>query len=136
VAALLLLLCLVLFAVVIARARGQRAARRAAAATTKLEIDDWGVKRWLADGRYEEVSWDELLEVRVITLPKGPWDDRVRFVLDGGGERGCIVRLDRAEESGLIAALAALPRFDHRQLADVLDRPRTGSVVLWDRTTT
>jgi hypothetical protein len=133
---LILLLGAALFAVAVARARAQRTARHAAAATMRLEVDAWGVKRWLADGRYEEVSWDELLEVRVITLPKGPWDDRVRFVLNGGGERGCIVRLEVAEEFGLVAALAALPGFDHRRLAEALDRPRTGSEALWARTST
>jgi hypothetical protein len=136
VALLVLLFSIVLFAVLIARARNQREARQSAAATTKLEVDDWGVKRWLADGRYEEVSWDELLEVRLITLPKGPWGDRVRFVLDGGGERGCIVRLEVAEESGLLATLGALPGFDHRRLAEVLARGRTGTDVLWARTST
>jgi hypothetical protein len=136
VSVLFLLLAILIVAVFIARARAQRAARRAAAATTKLEVDGWGVKRWLADGRYEEVSWEELLEVRVVTLPKGPWDERVRFVLDGGAERGCIVRLEAAEDSGLLASLGALPAFDHRRLAEVLERTRTGNEVLWARTST
>src|SRR3954454_14276672 len=112
------LLVLLLFAVLVARGRRERADRREAAATVKLEVDGWGVKRWLADGRYEEVSWDELQEVRAVTLPKGPWDSRLRFVLDGGGERGCIVPIDAAEDSGLIASLGALKGFDHRALAE------------------
>jgi hypothetical protein len=94
------------------------------------------VKRWLADGRYEEVSWDELREVRIITLPKGPWDDRIRFVLDGGGERGCIVPLEVAEESDLLTSLGALAGFDHRVLADALENARTGNQVVWARTST
>src|SRR5207244_3229637 len=52
------------FAALIAVARHQRADRRAAAATVSFAVDDWGVRRRLADGRYEEVGWDELLEVR------------------------------------------------------------------------
>ena len=102
----------------------------------RIEVDAWGVKRWLADGRYEEVRWDELKEVRVITLPKGPWPNRVRFVLDGGGERGCIIDVDNAESSGLISRLAALPGFDHRTLAAIIDEPRTGTEILCARTTT
>ena len=125
-----------LFAFAIVHRRRERELRRAAAATVKLEVDRWGVRRWLADGRYEEVSWDELREVRVITLPKGPWDDRVRFVLDGGGERGCIVPLEVAEGSELLASLAALSGFDHRALAGALGSTRTGSQVLWARTST
>ncbi len=121
------------FAALVAVARHQRADRRAAAATVSFVVDDWGVRRSLADGRYEEVSWKELLEVRATILPRGPWDDRLRFILDGGGERGCIVAYDTADSGGLVPKLAALPGFDHRQLADVLDKPRTGTVVLWQR---
>ena len=125
-----------LFAFAIARMRGSRDARMAAAATVRLEVDGWGVKRWLADGRYEEVSWDELKEVRITTLPKGPWKDRVRLVLDGGGERGCIVPFDAAENSDLLASLGGLSGFDHRRMAEVLETVRTGTQVLWARTTT
>ncbi|MEY2453769.1 MAG: hypothetical protein QOD92_3343 [Acidimicrobiaceae bacterium] len=133
---LLFVVAIGLFAFALARMRHARDARLAAAATVRLEVDRWGVKRWLADGRYEEVSWDELHEVRVITLPKGPWDDRVRLVLDGGGERGCIVPLEAAESSELLASLGGLSGFDHRRLADVLESARTGTQVLWARTTT
>jgi len=125
-----------LLALVIALRRRASDARRAAAATVKLEVDRWGVKRWLADGRYEEVSWGELQEVRLVTLPKGPWDDRLRLVLDGGGERGCIVPFEVAEGSDLLARLAALSGFDHRLLAEAVDAVRTGNQVLWARTTT
>jgi hypothetical protein len=131
-----LLLSLLLFAFAIAYMRRTRERRQAAAATVKLEVDGWGVKRWLADGRYEEVSWDELREVRIVTLPKGPWDDRVRLVLDGGGERGCIVPLEVAEDTDLLASLGALSGFDHRGLTDTLEAARTGNQVLWSRTST
>jgi hypothetical protein len=123
------------FAVLVAVARRQRAQKRAAAATVSFAVDDWGVRRSLADGRYEEVSWAELLEVRATMLPRGPWDERLRFILDGGGERGCIVAYDTAEQGGLMPALAALPGFDHRRLAEVLDKPKTGTVVLWQKQT-
>ncbi len=121
------------FAALLAVARHQREDRRTRAATVSFVADGWGVRRSLADGRYEEVGWDELQEVRVTTLPKGPWDERIRFILDGGGERGCIVAANTADEGGLVQRLAALPGFDHRQLADILDRPKTGTVVLWRR---
>ena len=132
-ALLLLLIATVVFLVLLARARHERAARRAAAATTDLNVDDWGVKRWMADGRYEEVSWEELQEVRALTLPKGPWDTRLRLVFDGGGERGCIVPIEVAEQYGLLGELWRLPGFDHRQLTEILDEERTGQQVLWSR---
>ena len=130
---LFLFVTTVLFLFLLARARHERAARRAAAATTDLKADDWGVKRWMADGRYEEVSWDELQEVRALTLPKGPWDTRLRLVFDGGGERGCIVPIEVAEQYGLLGELWRLKGFDHRRLTELLDEERAGQVVLWNR---
>src|SRR4051812_40085362 len=131
---LLLVGTTVVFLLLLARARHERAAHRAAAATTKLTADDWGMKRWMADGRYEEVAWDEIQEVRALTLPKGPWDTRLRLVFDGGGERGCIVPIDVAEQYGLLAELWRLSGFDHRRLTDLLEEERTGQEVLWMRT--
>jgi hypothetical protein len=128
---LLLFVFVMGFAALMAVGRRERARRRAAADTVSFVVDDWGVKRDLADGRHEEVSWGELKEVRATTLPKGPWGDRVRVILDGGGERGCIVPYERAYDSGLVTKLTALPGFDHRALGDVLDKPKVGTVVLW-----
>lgn len=134
--AVVLLGLLFVFVALMVVSRQSAARRREAARTVDLSVDNWGVKRWLADGRYEEVAWSELDEVRGVTLPKGPWDNRLRFVLDGGGERGCIVAGDLAEESGLITRLAALPGFDHRGLAEFLDGDRPGTRVLWPATST
>ncbi|HEV3225542.1 MAG TPA: hypothetical protein VGZ52_01860 [Acidimicrobiales bacterium] len=133
---LVVLVLLAVFAFALARSRRERESRRAAATTANLQADDWGLRRWLADGRYEEVAWDEMREVRAITLPRGPWDSRVRLVFDGGGERGCIVPIDAAEQFGVLTSLSRLPGFDHRALADVLQNERTGQEVLWSKTST
>jgi hypothetical protein len=122
------------FAALVAFGRREREVRRAAAATVALVVDDWGVKRALADGRREEIAWDEVRAVRLLTLPRGPWGDRARLILDGDGERGCIVPFEVAEPAGLVTAVAGLPGFDHRAMAGELERQRTGTVVLWQRT--
>jgi hypothetical protein len=114
-------------------ARRDRARRMAAAATTALVVDEWGVKRWLADGRYEEVGWDEVKTVEAYVLPKGPWGERLRFVLDGGGLRGVVVPGDVAREEGLVVGLGRLPGFDFRHLAEVIDSTQPGKEVLWTR---
>ncbi|HEY2811841.1 MAG TPA: hypothetical protein VGJ03_00110 [Acidimicrobiales bacterium] len=131
---LILLVFVVGFAFLLAVGRRERARRREAAETVTFVVNDWGVKRTLADGRREEVSWTEVNEVRLTTLPKGPWGDRVRVILDGGGERGCIVPYETAYDGGLVDRVTALPGFDHRTLAEVLDKPQTGTVVVWART--
>ena len=110
-----------------------RKSRRAGAETVRLVVDDEGVQRDLVDGRHEEVTWAELQEVRITVLPRGPWPDRLRVILDGGGLRGCIVPRDVAEEHGLVAALGRLPGLDVRRLAKALEQERVGTIVLWTR---
>jgi len=134
VAALLVVIGGVLFmAFTIAVGRRDRARRQAAASTVRLTVDDRGVERDLADGRHEEVTWAEVGEVRYVMLPKGPWDTRGRLILEGPGERGCIVPLDVAEAHGLLAALGRLPGFDARRMAELLERERAGTTVVWTR---
>ena len=113
--------------------REDRKRRRAAAATVAFEVDARGVRRELADGRREEVRWEEVGEVRVITLPRGPWGERVRIVLDGGGERGCIVPWDIAEEGGLANGLYHLRGFDLQRLFTAVEGGKPGNEVLWRR---
>jgi hypothetical protein len=131
---LLIVLALVMVMALLLRAgREDRRRRRAAAATVAFEVDASGVRRELADGRREEVRWDEVGEVRVVTLPRGPWGERVRIVLDGGGERGCIVPWDVAEEGGLPSGLHRLRGFDLQRFFAAVEAARPGQVVLWRR---
>jgi hypothetical protein len=113
--------------------REDRRRRRAAAATVAFDVDRNGVRRELADGRQEEVRWDEVQEVRVITLPRGPWGERVRIVLDGGGERGCIVPWDVAEDGGLPKEIHRLKGFDLQRLFAAVEVGKPGNEVLWRR---
>jgi hypothetical protein len=132
--ALLIVLVFVLGMALLLRAgREDRKRRRAAAATVSFEADARGVRRELADGRREEVRWDEVGEVRVITLPRGPWGERVRIVLDGGGERGCIVPWDVAEDGGLPKEIHRLRGFDLQRLFAAVEGSKPGNEVLWRR---
>jgi hypothetical protein len=113
--------------------REDRRRRREAAETVLFAVDANGVRRQLADGRTEGVEWHEIEEVRVVTLPSGPWTDRVRIVLDGGGERGCIVPWEVAEDGGLPASLHRLRGFDLQRFFAAVEAGRPGNEVLWRR---
>lgn len=107
--------------------------RRAKAATVALDVDEWGVRRTLADGRSEEVGWDELVEVEVAVVPRGTPFERRRYVLSGQGQRGCVVPEDLAREQGVVERLARLPGFDHRRLEAALATTRAGLHSVWVR---
>ena len=61
VAVLLLALAAGLVALGVSGRRNEQRRRAAAAATVDLQVDRDSVSRTLADGRHEEVRWDELV---------------------------------------------------------------------------
>ncbi len=105
---LVLLFAPVLLVIVVVRKRA--AVSRVRAATVAIEADSDGVRRTLADGRTEGVSWDEVTEVDVFRTRVGPHKPAGGgVVLYGTLERGCIVPLDKLEQSGLLAHIHHLP---------------------------
>jgi len=114
--------------------RNERRRRDAAAATVELHADPDKVSRTMADGRYEEVRWSEVVEVEVITTAVGPHrEDGVVVVIAGPGERGCLVPSQLAVEHGVIELLHTLPGFDSRRLVAAMERPPPARTTCWER---
>ena len=133
-AVLLLALAAALIAIGVAVRRNDRARRHAAASTVEVTVDEDGVARMLADGRREEVRWDELVEVQVFTTNVGVHkEDGVVLVLAGPGERGCLVPSRLAVEHGVIQRLHALPGFDGRRLVAAMEAPPPAHTTCWSR---
>ncbi len=123
-----------LIALGVAVRRNDRKRREAAAATVEVRVDDDGVTRVLADGRIEEVRWDELAEVEVLTTDVGVHrEDGVVLVLAGEEERGCLVPSRLAVEHGVIERLHALPGFDGRRLVAAMEQPPPARTTCWER---
>jgi len=98
---------------VLAVMRNQRKQSVLRSATVELDVDGEGIRRRLADGRTEEISWTEVTEVDVFTARVGPHKPAGgAAVFYGDDERGCIVPLDRIADSGLFDHLHRLPAFD------------------------
>ena len=133
-AVLLLALAAGLVALGVAGRRNEQRRRAAAAATVDLQVDRESVCRTLADGRHEEVRWDELVEVEVLTTAIGVHkDDGVVFVLSGEGERGCLVPSRLAVEHGVIERLHALPGFSSRRMVAAMELPAPSRTTCWSR---
>jgi hypothetical protein len=134
VAVLLLALAAGVVALGVSGRRNEQRRRAAAAATVDLQVDRDSVSRTLADGRHEEVRWDELVEVEVLTTAVGVHkDDGVVFVLSGEGERGCLVPSRLAVEHGVIEQLHALPGFNGRRLVAAMEQPPPSRTTCWSR---
>lgn len=108
---LVILVAPVVFVLVVVRKRGQRS--RVRAATVSIQADSAGVRRTLADGRTEEVGWDEVNEVEAFRTRVGPHKPAGGgVVLYGTADRGCIIPFDKLEESSLLVHVNHLPGFD------------------------
>ncbi|MBL1074948.1 hypothetical protein JK358_11145 [Nocardia sp. 2] len=98
-----------------------------------VEITDTFVRRTLADGRVEEVAWNELAEVRIITTADGPFADDVFFVLIGATGKGCVVP-HSAADTAFLARLQALPGFDGDKVVEAMVSVADRQFLVWRRT--
>jgi hypothetical protein len=98
--------------------------RRQRSSTVEVVADAIGVRRVLADGRRETVTWPEVVEVDVFTTRIGPHAaSGGAVVLYGDAERGCIVPLDRLAESHLLEHAHRLPGFDSSKVLAAVEEP-------------
>jgi hypothetical protein len=51
-------------------------------------IDDLGVGRELENGSTEQVSWEDLVEVLIVTTDEGPFAEDVFYLLAGRDGKG------------------------------------------------
>lgn len=98
-----------------------------------IQIDDTGVRRELTEGRFESVTWDDLLEVSIVTTSDGPFAEDVFFVLAGRNGTGCAVPQSAAESSVLLEGLQRLPGFDNQAVIQAMTSTDDNKFVCWRR---
>jgi hypothetical protein len=84
-----------------------------------VSFDDKLVRCHRADGTTEEVSWDELSAVEILTTNAGPFVCDVFFVLHGR-ERGCVVSQEAEGSKELLERLQKLPGFNNQAVIDAM----------------
>ncbi|AHH15972.1 hypothetical protein NONO_c11650 [Nocardia nova SH22a] len=97
-----------------------------------VEITDRFVRRTLGNGRIEEVAWQELTEVRIITTADGPFTDDVFFVLIGVRGNGCVVP-HSAADNGFLVRLQQLPGFDNAKVIEAMGTVSDRQFLVWRR---
>ena len=90
--------------------------RRRGPSPAGVQVTSRGVRRQAPDGRVEEVAWDKLVQVSIVTSDEGPYNEDLFFLLQGADGGGCAVASDEAEATGLVMRLQQLPGFDHDAL--------------------
>ncbi len=133
---LLIVLLVAPIAIIVAVTRNRRLQRQLRAATVEFVVDEFGVRRVLADGREEGVDWTELTEIEVYRTNKGPHAAVGGLLMLSGDEaRGCLVPLDQIEVSGVMEGLERLPGFNGLTFTEALVADPPSQLVVWRRDT-
>lgn len=129
------LVLVVPIAVIMAVSRNQRRLSAIRSETVELRADELGVKRVLADGREEEVDWGEVNEVEVVRANKGAHAGYGGVLVLGADDtRGCLVPLDRLDDTGIRDALSRLlPQFDRARLEAAMQKRPPSRTTCWVR---
>lgn len=94
-----------------------------------IRIDGHGVTCALDDGSVERVAWRDLVEVALVTVDEGPFDEDLYFMLGDAEGGGCTV--PGAQAARLLPRLQRLPGFDNRQVMRAADCVDDGRFVCW-----
>jgi hypothetical protein len=130
----LVLILVAPIAILMAVWRNRGVQREARSATVVFRVDEFGVRRELADGREEGVDWNELTEVEVYRTETGPHGKAGGMVmLSGDATHGCLVPLDRLDTDGLLEGLTRLPGFDVRLFHEAIEALPPRQLVVWRR---
>lgn len=100
-----------------------------------ITVDDDGVRRLLADGTEESVTWSDLAEVAIRTTPEGPWKEDVFFLLVRTGGGGCAVPAGDPSADDLMTRLQSMPGFDNDAFVEAMTTIEDGLFVVWQKGT-
>ena len=98
-----------------------------------ITVDEAGVRRLLADGTEESVTWSNLAEVAIRTTPEGPWKEDVFFLLVRAGGGGCAVPAGDPSADALMNRLQSMPGFDNEAFIEAMTTMDDGLFVVWQR---
>ncbi len=108
------------------------AAKRRDARKSRLTSDEHAIVCLEPDDRRQEVRWDELSRVVVLTTDQGPFVDDVFWLLEG--ERStCAFSNASLGVDLLLPRLCALPGFDAERLSLALLSTENARFVCWER---
>lgn len=99
----------------------------------EITVDEDGVRRQLADGNEESVTWTNLSEVAIRTTPEGPWKEDVFFLLVKEGGGGCAVPAGHPSADALMGRLQSMPGFDNDAFVEAMTTLDDGLFVIWQR---
>ena len=98
-----------------------------------VTFDDTGARRVTPDGLVEEVLWDDLVEVRIVTTAGGPFSEDVFWLLVGADGANGVAVPGSAATDDLLDRLQALPGFDNEQMILAMGSTDEAQFLCWER---
>lgn len=110
----------------LSRAFGSRAPER-------VTVDDGGVTREIPGELHEQVRWEDLERVTILTTDEGPFAEDFFFLLHGRDGTGCVVGNGRAVEVGLLDWLQRkLPGLDNLAVVRASGSTDNAEFTVWE----
>jgi hypothetical protein len=98
-----------------------------------VQVDDVGILRVEGSIR-EEIRWEAVTEIKIITTNAGPYGEDVFFVLTGTGGKGCLVPHAAAVRTKLLEALQVrFPNLDDAAVIAAMGCTSNNTFLLWER---
>lgn len=96
-----------------------------------VQVNEAGVLR--VDGTTrQEVRWEDVSEIRIVSSNAGPWREDLFYTLDGVDGAACVVPYEAALRTGLLEVLQRrFPELDQGAYHDALQSGARRHFVLW-----
>lgn len=98
-----------------------------------VHLSGHGVRCERPDGSTEQVAWDDLHRVEVLTTDDGPFAPDVFWALLGTSG-GCLIPQGATGERELSGRLGQLPGFDHEAVIQAMGSTANARFLCWQRT--
>ncbi len=102
-------------------------------AVEMVQIDSAGVSRVVGSVR-EQIRWNDIDEIRIITTDSGPYAEDVFFVLVDAEKRGCLVPHDAAVQFKLLEQLQSrFEGLDNAAIIKAMGRTSNADFLVWKK---
>ena len=98
-----------------------------------VQVDECGVVR--VDGSVkEQITWQDVEEIKIITTDEGPYQEDVFFALVGPNDKGCLIPHSAAVRTKLLEILQArFSGLDDNMVIKAMGSTTNNSFVVWKR---
>jgi hypothetical protein len=97
-----------------------------------IDIDDLGVTRHLDKGKTEQIRWDQLEKIEIITTSDGPWGEDVFWVFHED-DKGCVVPNSDPRVGELIQKIESFEAYDANAVIAAMGSASEATFLVWQR---